>query len=57
MLGGMDSDEQERYMQTLQNENPELQAEVKKYFLTFEDIIEKFPDATKRELFVAARDQ
>ena len=32
----------------------ELQAEVKKYFLTFDDIIEKFPDATKRELFVAA---
>ena len=32
MLGGMDSNEQERYMQTLQNENPELQAEVKKYF-------------------------
>ena len=54
MLGGMDSNEQERYMQTLQNENPELQAEVKKYFLTFDDIIEKFPDATKRELFVAA---
>ena len=25
-----------------------------KYFLTFDDIIEKFPDATKRELFVAA---
>ena len=54
MLGGMDSNEQERYMQTLQNENPELQAEVKKYFLTFDDILEKFPDATKRELFVAA---
>ena len=54
MLGGMDSNEQERYMQTLQNENPELQAEVKKYFLTFDDILEKFPDGTKRELFVAA---
>ena len=54
MLGGMDSNEQERYMQTLQNENPELAAEVKKYFLTFDDILEKFPDAIKRELFVAA---
>ena len=54
MLGGMDSNEQERYMQTLQNENPELAAEVKKYFLTFDDILEKFPDAVKRELFVAA---
>ncbi len=54
MLGGMDSNDQERYMQTLQNENPELHAEVKKYFLTFDDILEKFPEATKRELFVAA---
>ncbi len=53
MLGGMDSVEQERYMQTLQNENPDLAAEVKKYFLTFEDILEKFPDNIKRELFVA----
>ena len=53
-LGGMDSNDQERYMQTLQNENPELSKEVKKYFLTFEDIIEQFPDNTKRALFVAA---
>ena len=53
MLGSMSADEQERYMQTLQNENPELQAEVKKYFLTFEDILEKFPENIKRELFVA----
>jgi len=53
VLGNMSADEQERYMQTLQNENPELQAEVKKYFLTFEDILEKFPENIKRELFVA----
>ena len=53
MLGSMSADEQERYMQTLQNENPELQTEVKKYFLTFEDILEKFPENVKRELFVA----
>ena len=53
MLGNMSADEQERYMQTLQNENPELQTEVKKYFLTFEDILEKFPENIKRELFVA----
>ena len=53
MLGNMSAEEQERYMQTLQNENPELQAEVKKYFLTFEDILEKFPENVKRELFVA----
>ena len=54
MLGNMSADEQERYMQTLQNENPELYKDVKKYFLTFEDIIESFPDNTKRALFVAA---
>ena len=53
MLGNMSADEQERYMQTLQNENPELQTEVKKYFLTFEDILKKFPENVKRELFVA----
>ena len=53
-LGGMETNDQERYMQTLQNENPELHKEVKKYFLTFEDIIEQFPDNTKRALFVAA---
>jgi len=53
-LGGMESNDQERYMQTLQNENPELYKDVKKYFLTFEDIIESFPDNTKRALFVAA---
>ena len=53
-LGGMESNDQERYMQTLQNENPELYKDVKKYFLTFDDIIESFPDNTKRALFVAA---
>jgi len=50
-LGGMNSDDQERYMQTLQQEDPELHKSVKRYFLTFEDVIEKFPENTKRELF------
>jgi len=43
MLSGMSSNDQERYMQTLQNEDPELYAGVKAFFLTFEDIMEKFP--------------
>ena len=43
MLSGMGSNDQERYMQTLQNEDPELYAGVKAFFLTFEDIMEKFP--------------
>ncbi len=50
MLSDMASNEQERYMQTLQNENPELYADVKTFFLTFDDIIEKFPSDTIRGL-------
>tara|TARA_B110000046_G_scaffold113695_1_gene120884 strand:+ start:513 stop:1454 length:942 start_codon:yes stop_codon:yes gene_type:complete len=43
MLGGMSSNDQERYMQTLQNEDQELYTSVKAFFLTFDDIMEKFP--------------
>ena len=53
MLGDMSSKEQERYMQTLQNEDPDLYAAVKMFFLTFDDIIEKFPSDVQRTLFVA----
>ena len=52
MLGDMSSNEQERYMQTLQNEDPDLYAAVKMFFLTFDDIIEKFPSDVQRTLFV-----
>ena len=51
IIGNMDAAEEEKYLQTLQNENPELYKEVKKYHLTFEDILEKFPDNVKRDLF------
>ena len=37
-------------MQTLQNEDPELYAAVKVLFLTFEDIMEKFPEDLMRTL-------
>ena len=50
MLSGMSSSDQERYMQTLQNENPELYAAVKTFFLTFDDIMEKFPPDAIRGL-------
>tara|TARA_B000000437_G_scaffold122342_1_gene89013 strand:- start:9 stop:803 length:795 start_codon:yes stop_codon:yes gene_type:complete len=50
MLSGMSSNDQERYMQTLQNEDPELYAAVKVLFLTFEDIMEKFPEDLMRTL-------
>ena len=53
MLGDMSSKEQERYMQTLQNEDPDLYTAVKMFFLTFDDIIEKFPSDVQRTLFVA----
>ena len=46
----MDADEAERYMQTLQNENSELYKAVKMLVLTFEDILEKFPDGILRDL-------
>jgi flagellar motor switch protein FliG len=50
MLSGMSSGDQERYMQTLQNENQELYAAVKTFFLTFDDIMEKFPSDIIRGL-------
>ena len=50
MLSGMSSNEQERYMQTLQNEDQELYSSVKTFFLTFDDIMEKFPNDIIRGL-------
>ena len=50
MLSGMSSNEQDRYMQTLQNEDQELYAAVKTFFLTFDDIMEKFPNDVIRGL-------
>ena len=50
LIGEMDAEGGERYMQTLQNENPELYKDVKILVLTFEDIIEKFPDGILRDL-------
>ena len=46
----MDADEGERYMQTLQNENPELYKDVKMLVLTYEDILANFPDGILRDL-------
>ena len=50
LIGEMDAEVGERYMQTLQNENPELYKDVKILVLRFEDIIEKFPDGILRYL-------
>ena len=50
LIGEMDADEGERYMQTLQNENSELYKAVKMLVLTFEDILDNFPDGILRDL-------
>ena len=50
IIGGMSSADEERYLQTLKNEDPDLFEDVKKYHLTFIDIIEQFPDATLRDI-------
>jgi flagellar motor switch protein FliG len=50
LIGEMSADEAERYMQTLQNENPELYKDVKALVLTFEDILANFPDGILRDL-------
>jgi flagellar motor switch protein FliG len=50
LIGEMDADEGERYMQTLQNENSELYKSVKMLVLTFEDILDNFPDGILRDL-------
>ena len=54
MIGKMSADEEEKYLQAISNENPDLYKEIKKYHLTFDDILEKFPDDIKRSLFVSA---
>ncbi len=50
IIGGMSPEEEERYLQTLQNEDPELYKDVKQYHLTFEDILDKFPDGILRDI-------
>ena len=50
IISGMSSEEEERYLQTLRNEDPALYEDVEKYHLTFIDIIEKFPDGILRDI-------
>jgi len=53
MLSNMSADEEEKYLQAIANEDPELFKEIKKYHLTFDDIIEKFPSDILRGLLNA----
>ena len=53
MLSNMSADEEEKYLQAIANEDPELHKEIKKYHLTFDDIIAKFPPDILRGLLNA----
>ena len=50
IIGGMSSADEEKYLQAIANEDPDLMKEVKKFHLTFDDILEKFPDSIMRDL-------
>ncbi|MEE9167723.1 MAG: FliG C-terminal domain-containing protein [Candidatus Neomarinimicrobiota bacterium] len=49
ILGQMPPEEEERYLETISRESPDLVKEIKKYYLTFDDIF-SFPDNLLREI-------
>ena len=53
ILGSMAPEEEEMFMANLEQENPILAEEVKKYRITFESIFEIFPDNLLRDLMNA----
>ncbi len=53
ILGSMDPEEEEMFMTNLEQENPEMAEEVKRYRITFETIFEIFPDNLLRDLMNA----
>ena len=53
IIGNMNTADEEKYLQAIANEDPDLMKEVKKYHLTFDDIMEKFPDNIMRDLMNA----
>lgn len=50
ILGEMDPEDEQRYLEAISNEDPDLAKDVKKYYLTFDDIFELFPDSLLRDL-------
>jgi len=50
ILGQMTPFEEEQYLDTISREDPDLAAEIKKYHLTFDDILTSFPDNLLRDL-------
>ena len=53
ILGSMDTEEGEMFMTNLEQENPEMAEEVKRYRITFDTIFEIFPDNLLRDLMNA----
>ena len=53
LLGEMDAEDEEMFMSNLEQNNPDLAEEVKKYRITFESIFEIFPDNLLRDLMNA----
>ena len=53
ILGSMNPEEEEMFMTNLEQENPEMAEEVKRYRITFDTIFEIFPDNLLRDLMYA----
>ena len=53
LLGEMEAEDEEMFMSNLEQENPDLAEDVKKYRITFESIFEIFPDNLLRDLMNA----
>jgi flagellar motor switch protein FliG len=53
ILGSMNPEEEEMFMTKLEQENPEMAEEVKRYRITFDTIFEIFPDNLLRDLMNA----
>ena len=53
LLGEMKAEDEEMFMSNLEQENPDLAEDVKKYRITFESIFEIFPDNLLRDLMNA----
>lgn len=50
ILANMDPEEETKFLEAINRENPELAKEVKKYHLTWDDIFQVFPDNLLRDL-------
>ena len=53
LLGEMEAEDEQMFMSNLEQENPDLAEDVKKYRITFESIFEIFPDNLLRDLMNA----